>query len=61
LHIQGRWSVTVELNDGKQIHEWGEFCELGVPNKIAMTRRFDGHPLNGERETTVTYRSEPSL
>jgi len=28
LHIQGRWSVTVELNNGKQVHEWGEFREL---------------------------------
>ncbi len=25
-----------------------------------MTRRFDGHPLLGERETTLTYRLEPS-
>src|ERR1022692_2786816 len=36
LHVQGRWSVTVSLNDGKQIHEWGEFCELDVPKKIVM-------------------------
>src|SRR6266481_7028765 len=47
LHVQGRWSVTVELNDGKQVHEWGEFCELDVPNKIVMTRRFGGHPHLG--------------
>jgi uncharacterized protein YndB with AHSA1/START domain len=60
LHAQGRWSVTVELNDGTQVHEWGEFCELNVPNKILMTRRFAGHPLLGERETTATYRLEPS-
>ena len=60
LHIQGRWSVTVELNNGKQVHEWGEFCELDVPNKIVMTRRFGGHPLLGERETTLTYQLEPS-
>jgi uncharacterized protein YndB with AHSA1/START domain len=60
LHARGRWSVTVELNDGTQVHEWGEFCELNVPNKIVMTRRFAGHPLLGERETTATYRLEPS-
>lgn len=60
LHVQGRWSVTVALNDGKQVQEWGEFCELDVPNKIVMTRRFGGHPLLGERETTLTYRLEPS-
>ena len=60
LHIQGRWSVTVELNNGKRVHEWGEFCELDVPNKVVMTRRFGGHPLLGERETTLTYQLEPS-
>lgn len=60
LHVQGRWSVTVALNDGKQIHEWGEFCELDVPKKIVMTRRFEGNPLLGERETTLTYRFQPS-
>jgi uncharacterized protein YndB with AHSA1/START domain len=60
LHVRRRWSVTVELNDGKQVHEWGEFCELDVPNKIVMTRRFRGHPLLAERETTLTYRLKPS-
>ena len=60
LHVQGRWSVTVELNDGKQLNEWGEFCEIDVPNKIVMTRRFGANPLLGERETTLTYRLEPS-
>jgi uncharacterized protein YndB with AHSA1/START domain len=60
LRVQGRWSVTVELNDGKQVHEWGEFSELDVPNQLVMTRRFGGHPLLGERETTLTYRLQPS-
>jgi uncharacterized protein YndB with AHSA1/START domain len=60
LHVQGRWSVTVELNDGKQLQEWGEFCELDIPNKIVMTRRFGGNPLLEERETTLTYRFEPA-
>jgi len=60
LHVQGRWNVTVELSDGRQVREWGEFCELVVPNKIVMTRRFGGNPLLGERETTLTYRLEPS-
>jgi uncharacterized protein YndB with AHSA1/START domain len=60
LHVQGRWSITVELNDGKQLQEWGEFCELDIPNKIVMTRRFGGNPLLEERETTLTYRFEPS-
>jgi uncharacterized protein YndB with AHSA1/START domain len=60
LRAQGRWSVTVELHDGKQLNEWGEFCEVNVPNKIVMTRRFGANPLLGERETTLTYRFEPS-
>lgn len=60
LRVQGCWSVTVELNNGKQLSEWGEFCELDVPNKIVMTRRFGANPLLGERETTLTYRLEPS-
>jgi uncharacterized protein YndB with AHSA1/START domain len=60
LRARGRWSVTVELHDGKQLNEWGEFCEVDVPNKIVMTRRFGANPLLGERETTLTYRLEPS-
>lgn len=61
LRVQGRWSVTVELNDCKQVREWGEFCYLDVPHEIVMTRRIGSHPLLGERETTLTYRFEPSL
>jgi uncharacterized protein YndB with AHSA1/START domain len=60
LRAQGRWSVTVELHDGKQLNEWGEFCEVDVPHKIVMTRRFGANPLLGDRETTATYRLEPS-
>jgi hypothetical protein len=52
--------VTVELNAGGQLNEWGEFCDIVVPNKIVMTRRFGANPLLGERETTLTYRFEPS-
>jgi uncharacterized protein YndB with AHSA1/START domain len=48
------------LNDGKLVHGFGEFCELSFPNKIVMTRRFDSHPFLGDRETTITYRLEPS-
>jgi uncharacterized protein YndB with AHSA1/START domain len=60
LRAQGCWSVVVELNDGRQLNEWEEFCEIDVPNKIVMTRRFGANPLLGERETTLTYRFEPS-
>jgi hypothetical protein len=50
----------VQLVDGGVVHAWGEFCELDAPSKIVMTRRFDAHPFLGERETTITYRLEPS-
>jgi uncharacterized protein YndB with AHSA1/START domain len=60
VRAQGRWSVTVELHDGKQLNERGEFCEVDVPHKIVMTRRFGANPLLGDRETTATYRLEPS-
>ncbi len=56
----GRWSVTVALTEGGEVHAWGEFCELDAPGKIVMTRRFDAHPFLGERETTITYRLDPS-
>ena len=52
--------VTVELVDGNLVHAWGEFCELGFPNKIVLTRRFDAHPFLGDRETTITYQLEPT-
>ena len=56
----GQWSVAVQLNDGNVVNSWGEFCEISFPNKIVMTRRFSAHPFLGERETTITYRLEPS-
>jgi uncharacterized protein YndB with AHSA1/START domain len=43
VQFGGKWSVTVVINDGNLFHAWGEFCELRAPNKIGMTRRFDGH------------------
>jgi uncharacterized protein YndB with AHSA1/START domain len=60
LCVRGRWSVTVELADGKRLNEWGEFCEVLAPSRIVMTRRFGANPLLEERETTLTYRLEPS-
>jgi uncharacterized protein YndB with AHSA1/START domain len=60
VRVCGKWSVTVELTDGKEVRAWGEFCELAFPNKLVMTRRFDAHPFLGERETTITYRFEPT-
>lgn len=60
LRTQGRWSITVELPDGRQFNEWGEICEVDAPHKVVMTRRFAANPLIAERETTLTYRLEPS-
>lgn len=60
LRAQGRWSVTVDLPDGRRFNEWGEICEVDPPRKVVMTRRFAANPLIGERETTLTYRFEPS-
>jgi uncharacterized protein YndB with AHSA1/START domain len=60
LRTQGRWSVTVELHDGKLLNEWGEICEVDAPSKVVLTRRFGANPLLGERETTLTYRLEPT-
>jgi uncharacterized protein YndB with AHSA1/START domain len=60
LRVCGPWSVIVELNDGKVIHAHGEFCDIVEPRKLVMTRNFENHPFLGPRETTVTYRFEPS-
>lgn len=60
LSVGGKWSVTVETNDGQQIRAWGEFAEIDFPKKLVMTRRFDLHPFLGERETTINYTFEPS-
>jgi uncharacterized protein YndB with AHSA1/START domain len=59
VRVGGPWRVTVVLDGGGEVHAWGEFCALRVPELIVMTRRFDAHPFLGERETTITYRLEP--
>jgi uncharacterized protein YndB with AHSA1/START domain len=60
LRVRGAWSVTVELEAGGEVHADGEFCEIDFPSKLVMTRKFDNHPFQGSRETTITYRFEPS-
>ena len=60
LRVCGAWSVTVELADGNEVHAIGEFCEIDFPHKLVMTRTFDKHPFLGDRETTITYRFDPS-
>lgn len=60
LRVQGQWSVTVCLNDGSTNSGWGEFVEIEAPRKLVMTRVFKQHPFQGKRETTITYRLEPT-
>lgn len=60
LRVCGSWSVKVALTDGSTNGGCGEFAELDEPYKIAMTRRFDEHPLLGRRETTITYYMNPT-
>jgi uncharacterized protein YndB with AHSA1/START domain len=59
LRVCGAWSQVVQTNDGNTVVGSGEFAELDAPRKIVMTRRFDKHPFQGTRETTITYRLEP--
>jgi uncharacterized protein YndB with AHSA1/START domain len=60
LRVCGQWSVAVDLAAGGTVHANGEFCEIDFPHQRIMTRKFDGHPFLGQRETTITYRFEPS-
>lgn len=59
LRVQGQWSVRVVFNDGSSNGGSGEFAEIDAPRKLVMTREFEKHPLQGTRETTITYRLEP--
>jgi len=56
LRVCGQWSVTVIFADGSINYGSGEFAEVDAPRKIVMTRKFEKHPLQGTRETTITYR-----
>jgi uncharacterized protein YndB with AHSA1/START domain len=60
LRVCGQWSVVVRFADGSTNGGSGEFAELDAPRKIVMTRKFEKHPLLGARETTITYRLEPT-
>jgi len=57
--VCGAWSQLVQLNDGNTVIGSGEFAELDRPRKVVMTRRFDKHPFQGQRETTITFRFDP--
>ena len=59
LRVCGPWSVTVRFPDGSTNIGSGEFAEIDRPGTLVMTRRFEKHPFQGSRETTITYRLEP--
>jgi uncharacterized protein YndB with AHSA1/START domain len=59
LRACGQWSVVVRFLDGSTNGGSGEFAEVEAPRKLVMTRRFEKHPLQGTRETTITYRLDP--
>src|SRR5262245_25174256 len=59
LRVCGPWSVTVRFKDGSTNAGSGEFAEIDPPRKLVMTRRFEKHPLQGTRETTITYQLDP--
>jgi uncharacterized protein YndB with AHSA1/START domain len=59
LRVCGPWSVNVRFPDGSTNTGSGEFAEIDPPHKLVMTRRFEKHPLQDPRETTITYRLEP--
>ena len=59
LQVRGQWSVVVRFKDGSTNGGSGEFAEISSPYKLVMTRKFENHPLQGARETTITYRLEP--
>jgi uncharacterized protein YndB with AHSA1/START domain len=59
LRVCGEWSVNVHFADANTNVGSGEFAEIDAPRKIVMTRRFEKHPLQGTRETTITYRLDP--
>jgi len=60
FRVQGEWSVSVELTNGDTVNSGGEYCEIDVPTKLVMTQRCIGNPVLGSRETTRTYRLEPT-
>ena len=59
LRVCGQWSVVVRFPNGVANLGSGEFAEIDAPHKLVMTRKFEQHPLQGTRETTITYRLDP--
>ena len=59
LRVRGVWSTIVRFTDGTTNGGSGEFAEIEAPRRLIMTRKFEKHPLQGTRETTITYRLDP--
>jgi uncharacterized protein YndB with AHSA1/START domain len=60
LRVEGQWSTLVRFDNGDANKGWGEYREIDTPRKLVMTRRFEKHPLLDQRETTITFRFEPT-
>ena len=57
----GRWSLVVRSPDGSAFPASGRFIEVRAPHKFVQTRQYDWDaPGLGRRETTVTFRLDPS-
>lgn len=60
LRVGGIWHVVTVLADGRQHPAGGKFLEMDAPNKIVFTRKYEwDFPELGQRETTVTYLTDP--
>jgi uncharacterized protein YndB with AHSA1/START domain len=51
--VGGRYRLTMQPPDGEQFHLSGEFLEVGPPDRLAFTFRWD-EPAPDDRETVVT-------
>jgi uncharacterized protein YndB with AHSA1/START domain len=61
VRVGGRWSVAPRTADGRTLPAGGVFLEIDAPRRVVQTRRYEwDHPRLGRRETTVTYRLDPT-
>ncbi|PJJ76306.1 activator of Hsp90 ATPase-like protein [Thermoflavifilum aggregans] len=58
--VGGKWSVTVMINNGNIVHEWGEYCVVNPPQIFMKTKQMNNNPFVGERQTYVTFCFIPS-
>jgi len=61
LRVGSPWSLVVRLPDGSALPASGRFLVIDYPRKIVRTQRYDWDcPGIGRRDTTITYRLDPS-